>query len=49
MHFKSDAFVRHRCRAKAPHYGEYPSGDQFKLMFKLARLAKSHVNKVVCN
>ena len=35
--------------AKAPYYGEYTSGDQFKLMFKLARLAKSHVNKVVCN
>ena len=35
--------------AKAPYYGEYPSGDQFKLMFKLARLAKSHVNKAVCN
>ena len=35
--------------AKAPYYGEYPSGDQFKLMFKLARLTKSHVNKAVCN
>ena len=35
--------------AKAPYYGEYPSGDQFKLMFKLARLAKSHVNKAICN
>ena len=35
--------------AKAPYYGEYTSGDQFKLMFKLARLAKSHVNKAVCN
>ena len=44
-----DAFAFAVVDAKAPYHGEYPSGDQFKPMFKLARLTKSHVNKAVGN